>query len=50
VELLTPLTLFRPDLRLIVQDDVQQRAMDFDMTIVIDESKFSKSVHEEANE
>ena len=39
----------RPDLRLVVQHDIQQRTMNFDMAVVIDETELSKSVHEEAN-
>ena len=34
--------------KLIVQDDAQKRAMDFQSTVVVDEAKFQELVHEEA--
>ena len=34
------------DMRLIVQNDVQQRAVDFHMAVVINEAQLSKFVHE----
>src|SRR4029077_15090155 len=34
-------------LRLVVQDDVQQRAVDFDTAVVFDEAQFAELVHEE---
>jgi hypothetical protein len=36
------------DLRLIVQNDAQQRAADFQLAIVIDEAQLPKFVHEMA--
>ena len=37
------------NLRLIVQNDVQQRAVDFHMAVVINEAQLSKFVHEMAH-
>jgi hypothetical protein len=37
------------DLRLVVQNDVQQRTVDFDAAIVVDEAQLSKFVHEETH-
>ena len=38
-----------PDLWLVVQDDIQQRTVDLDPTVVVYEAKLPKLVHEEAD-
>src|ERR1700731_650451 len=37
------------DVRLVMQDDVQQRAVDLQVTVVINQAHFSKPVHEKAH-
>lgn len=37
------------DLRLVVQYRIQQRVMDFDLTIVTDKSEFAEFIHEETH-
>ena len=44
-----PGSLFALDLGLIVQDRIQQRTMDFNLHIVVDEAKLAEFVHEEAD-
>jgi hypothetical protein len=36
-------------LRLVVQNDIQQRAVDLEATVVVDEAQLAKFVHEEAH-
>ena len=38
-----------PDVRLVVQNDVQQRTVDLDTSVVPNEAEFPKFVHEEAH-
>ena len=38
-----------PDLRLVVQDHVQQRVTDFQFSVVFDIAQFAKFVHEKAH-
>jgi len=38
-----------PDLRLIVENHVQQGAVDFDAAVVVDKAQFSEFVHEETH-
>jgi hypothetical protein len=38
-----------PDLRLVVQNDVQQRATDFKLTVVFDIAQFAELIHEKAH-
>ena len=35
-------------MRLVMQNDIQQRAVDFQVTVVINQAQLSKFVHEEA--
>src|SRR5665647_3988518 len=37
------------DLRVVVQDSVQQRTIDLDFSVVIDQAQFSKFIHEKAD-
>ena len=48
-EIPDPGSLFALDLGLIVQDRIQQRTMDFNLHIVVDEAKLAEFVHEEAD-
>src|SRR6202043_2252411 len=38
-----------PDLRIVVQDHVQQGIMDLDFSVVFDKTQFAEFVHEEAH-
>jgi hypothetical protein len=37
------------DVRFVMQNDVQQRAVDFQVTVVVDQAQLSKLVHEKAH-
>ena len=36
------------DVRFLVQNDIQQRTVDFDLTVVVNQAQFSKFVHKKA--
>src|SRR5208283_4380265 len=40
---------FSLDMRLLMQDEIQQRTVDLDAAVVVNEAKFSKLVHEKAH-